>query len=264
MAGTRRAVVQRRLVVRQTLVVTLVCVAGSMLITSVVTYLATGDLGLGLGLYISMLVPAIIVPIGTFSLLSMAARLREANQRLRALSETDPLTGTCNRRRFLEVADQQLALARRHCFPTSVLLIDFDHFKQINDRWGHVTGDRVLVEATRIMSVTLRESDTLARFGGEEFIVLLPHTAREGALLVAERIMTAVRGHTFRHEDARVSVTVSIGGVTCETSETTLDSLTSTADRLLYASKQAGRDRCMIEGVPRQTPLPFNRTGQAG
>lgn len=246
---------------RQTLLVTLVCVAASVLITMAMTYLATGALDLGLGLYISMLAPAIIVPIGCYPLLSMAARLREANRRLRALSETDPLTGTCNRRRFLEVAEQQLALARRHCFPTSVLLVDFDHFKQINDRYGHATGDRVLVDATRIMGEALRESDTLARFGGEEFIVLLPHTAREGAAKVAERIMSAVRSHAFQHADATLSVTVSIGGVTCETSETSLTSMTSNADRLLYQSKQAGRDRCVVEALASQVALPLRAAG---
>jgi diguanylate cyclase (GGDEF)-like protein len=250
-------------VVRQTVTATLLCIAASLAITASVTFLVTGTLDIGLGAYIAVLVPAIVVPIGSYTHISMSAQLRDANERLRALSETDPLTQTCNRRRFLEVAVQQLALARRYCFPTSLLLIDFDNFKQINDRFGHAAGDRVLVDAAGIMRRALRESDTLARFGGEEFIVLLPHTAREGALLVAERVMAVIRDNEFHHDDRAVGVTVSIGGVTCETSESSLDTMTSRADRLLYASKQAGRDHCTIETIHRQTALPFSGVGQA-
>jgi diguanylate cyclase len=253
----------QRSIIRQTVTTTVLCVLTSVAITAVATVIVTGSFEMGLGLYIAVLVPAIVVPIGSYTHISMSSQLREANERLRALSETDPLTQTFNRRRFLEVAEQQLALARRYCFPTSLLLIDFDNFKQINDRFGHATGDRVLVDATRIIAEALRESDTLARFGGEEFIVLLPHTAREGALMVAERIMNAVRHHEFHHEGNQVGVTVSIGGVTCETSESSLDTMTSTADRLLYASKQAGRDHCTIEGMHRQNALPFSSAGQS-
>jgi diguanylate cyclase (GGDEF)-like protein len=243
----------RPLVLRQTLLFTLACICGSLAITSGVTWLATGTVELGLGLFISVLAPGILVPIGSYFHISLAVRLREANEMLRTLSETDPLTGTYNRRRFLEAAYSQLALARRHCFPTSVLLIDFDRFKTINDEHGHLVGDRVLVEACKVIRTVLRDSDTLARFGGEEFICLLPHTAREGALMVAERISTAMRQFVLHHDDQQIKVTVSIGGVTCETSETSLERMTSRADSLMYEAKQAGRDRYMIEGLPRQS-----------
>ncbi len=222
-----------------------------------ITFAATGSTELGVGLLISVMVPLVLVPVGSLWHISLSVRLRQANAELRRLSETDPLTHICNRRRFLEVAEHQLALARRHCFSTSLLLIDFDHFKQINDRHGHAAGDHVLVEATRLIAATLRASDTLARFGGEEFIVHLPHTAREGALTVAERIMAAVRDHTFAHGGAEIRVTLSIGGVTCETSETSLDAMTSQADSLLYESKQAGRDHCLVETLQRQGALPL-------
>ncbi|MEA5547664.1 GGDEF domain-containing protein, partial [Limnoraphis robusta CCNP1324] len=208
-----------------------------------------------------VLAPGILVPVSGYRHISLAARLRELNETLRTLSETDPLTQVYNRRRFLEDAEGQLSLARRHCFPTSVLLIDFDHFKEINDQFGHLAGDRVLVEACNLVRHTLRDSDTLARFGGEEFIVLLPHTAREGAVMVAERILGAIRGHVFEHEGHTMKVTVSIGGVTCEASETTLERMTSKADSLMYDAKQAGRDRYLIEGLPRQVGLPLEAIG---
>lgn len=248
---------RRHLILRQTLLFTICCIAGSVAITVAVTRVVTGSFDPGLGLFIAVLAPALLVPFGSYFHISMAVRLQEANEQLKALSETDPLTGAYNRRRFLEVADHQLALARRHCFPTSVLIIDFDHFKSVNDDFGHLAGDRVLVEASALIRRTLRESDTLARFGGEEFICLLPHTAREGALMVAQRIREAIRSETFAHDGQRLRVTVSIGGVTCETSETGLERLTSKADTLLYQAKQGGRDRYMIEALPRQGALPF-------
>jgi diguanylate cyclase (GGDEF)-like protein len=247
----------RSRVVWQTLMLTLACTVGSVAITFAVTFLATGTLASGIGLIIAVLAPAIMVPVGSYTHISLAAQLTEANEKLRALSETDPLTQVCNRRHFLDVAERQLSLARRHGFPTSVLLVDLDHFKRINDQFGHLAGDQALVETSQVITGELRDSDTLARFGGEEFIVLLPHTAREGALMVAERMMAAVAGHAFRHGDQTLQITLSIGGVTCETSETSLERLTSRADTLMYDAKQAGRNRCLVEGLPRQSPLPF-------
>ncbi len=242
---------------RQIVLVTLACIAGSVAITAAVNYAVTGKPGLGLGMFIAVLAPAILVPIGSYSHISLTHRLRAANDQLRLLSQTDPLTQTYNRRRFIEVAEAQLALARRHCFPTSVLLIDFDHFKTINDDHGHLAGDHVLVEASRLIRDMLRDSDSLARFGGEEFICLLPHTTREGARMVAERIIGAMRGHVFEHDGKEIQVTISIGGVTCETSDTSLERMTSRADSLMYDAKQAGRDRYIIEALARQNTLPL-------
>jgi len=253
---------RRRQVLRHTLAITLACIAGSLAITAAVTYLSTGSLDLGIGIFIAILAPAILVPLGSYSHISLALRLKEANDKLKELSETDPLTQVFNRRRFIEVAEAQLALARRHGFPTSILLIDFDRFKEINDQLGHLAGDRVLVEATGILRGSMRDSDTLARFGGEEFIVLLPHTGRQGAQMAAERILAAIRQHPFRVADPRVTVTVSIGGATCETSETSLERMTSMADSLMYAAKDAGRDRYLIEALPAQG-LPLRDTARA-
>jgi diguanylate cyclase (GGDEF)-like protein len=229
--------------------ITLACMVISVAAMLLITYLATGTVEAGLGLFISLLVPALVVPVGSYWHISLAQRLRQANADLKRLSETDPLTGTLNRRRFIELADRQLTLAGRHGYPTSVLLIDFDHFKAINDRFGHGGGDQVLHDATAVMGEVLRESDILARFGGEEFIVLLPHTAAEGARLVAERIMSTVRERTFRHDDQDIHVTVSVGGVGCSTSVTPLDQMTSRADTLLYEAKHAGRNCCRIGTV---------------
>lgn len=231
----------------QILVITVAGCAASVAIVTVVTVAVTGSMDLGLGLPLAILIPALLVPVGSYWHVSLTHRLRSANEQLKRLSETDPLTGTFNRRRFLELAERQLLLARRHGYPTSLLLVDFDRFKQINDRFGHAGGDRVLRDATGAIAEALRESDVLARFGGEEFIVLLPHTAASGARLVAERVMQAVSDHTFEHDAQPIQVTVSIGGVGCSASSTPLDRLTSRADTLLYEAKHAGRNCCRIE-----------------
>jgi diguanylate cyclase (GGDEF)-like protein len=229
--------------------ITLGCMGLSAGALFVITYAVTGSMELGFGLFVALIVPALVVPIGSYWHVSLAQRLREANDDLKRLSETDPLTGTLNRRRFMELAERQLALGSRHGYPTSVLLIDFDHFKAVNDRFGHGGGDHVLQDATLAIGEALRDSDILARFGGEEFVVLLPHTATEGARLVAERIMVTLRQRIFRHDDQDIHVTVSIGGVGCSTSATPLDRMTSRADTLLYEAKHAGRNCCRIDTV---------------
>jgi len=247
-----------RTVLKKVGVMTFGCVIASVLITNLCLYLALGSVAdWPLATLIAIATAVLIAPIASYSNVSLAHRLQQANERLKQLSETDPLTDTVNRRRFMEVAGQQLALAQRYCYPTSLLLLDIDHFKQVNDNHGHAMGDRALVEISKVMKAEVRESDTLARFGGEEFIVLLPHTAREGALSVAERIRQATRDHVISSEGKQMTVTVSVGGVTCETSATPLDGLISRADRLLYEAKQAGRNRCMVEAIPSRAPLPI-------
>jgi len=252
----------RQTVIGRVLAITVASMVTSLTLTLLVRYFYYGGLaGSGLSALIAALVPLLIAPIGSWREISLTQRLRIANERLKTLSETDPLTLTLNRRRFLEIAQQQLALAARHCYPTSLLLIDFDHFKQINDRHGHAVGDLVLVESTALIKEICRESDALARFGGEEFILLLPHTAREGAKMVADRIMQTLRDHVVHSPTSglpmRLSVTVSIGGVTSEASESALDVMMSRADALLYDAKQAGRDHYLIDVLPRHPVLPL-------
>ncbi len=243
---------------------TALSICASLLITMGIYYLATGSLSDadGLGLLIATLAPAIIAPVGSWIYISISHRLQLANDKLRVLSEIDSLTSTLNRRKFMEVADKHLSLAARHGFPTSLMVLDFDRFKQVNDRYGHAMGDKVLIQTIDVVQSVIRETDVIARIGGEEFILLLPHTAREGALMLAQRIMEVVRNNQIdaqeRSHDSDLpknglSVTISIGGATCATSKTNLDEMMSRADKLLYAAKQAGRDRYMIESLPADT-----------
>jgi len=199
--------------------------------------------------------PALIVPGACFVNLRLVYQLRTANQRLAALSETDSLTKTLNRRRFLEVAERELALAARHQYPTTVVLMDFDNFKVVNDRYGHHVGDEVLIRSIEVMQSVIRQSDVLGRFGGEEFILLLPHTSAGGALALADRLREAVAGNPVKlSADDELWVTISAGCLTCETSQSSLAAMVQKADELLYQSKANGRDRCTAETISHQMP----------
>ena len=235
---------------RRVALATAASVVASVLITLGIYLLATGSLaGSALGLAIAVIAPALIAPIGSYQYISLSHRLRQANERLRILSEMDSLTSTLNRRKFMEVASKHLSLARRHGHPVSVLLIDFDHFKQVNDKHGHAVGDQVLVRTVGNIREKIRDTDAFARIGGEEFILLLPHTAREGAEELAERILETVRETKISAAGRHIQVTVSLGGSTCEQGTTNLDELMSAADKLLYEAKQAGRDRALVNTV---------------
>lgn len=171
---------------------------------------------------------------------------KKLEQQLREQANTDALTGLMNRRSFLSAARKSLQLAQRHQRPLSILLIDADHFKRINDTHGHGIGDAVLVRLAELVGGIMRETDRLGRIGGEEFAVLLPETAMEGAHLAAERILAVVRAARVDvGADTMVRFSVSIGAATVkpETRTQTLEELMHEADIALYAAKGAGRDR---------------------
>jgi diguanylate cyclase (GGDEF)-like protein len=175
-------------------------------------------------------------------------RQRRLAHTLEAQAHTDVLTGLANRRRFFEVADAELARARRYGTPLSVLMLDIDHFKDVNDAHGHRAGDRVLQQLARTCLEVLRTVDVVGRVGGEEFAILLPETAREGAVEVAERLREAVgRAEVAREEGVPLRVTVSIG-VSTLSGAANLDTLMSQADTALYDAKHAGRNRVCVSG----------------
>lgn len=158
---------------------------------------------------------------------------------------TDPLTGLYNRRYFNKRAEEEIQRALRHQAPFSLLMADIDHFKHVNDTYGHATGDRVLQTVARTLKEGLRTADVCARYGGEEFAVLLPHTLGEGALLVAERLRQTLGStrYTGLGLPPDASVTISIGIATCPSDAIDLDELFELADKALYRAKADGRDK---------------------
>jgi diguanylate cyclase (GGDEF)-like protein len=155
------------------------------------------------------------------------------------MASTDQLTGAFNRYKFLECLDHELKRCKRSKAPLCLLMLDIDHFKEVNDTWGHSIGDQVLKELVQTIVKNLREADILTRWGGEEFIVLTPDTDRQGGLALAERLREAVSEHAFPKVG---SVTISLGLAQHE-EEDTADSLISRADRQMYRAKDKGRNR---------------------
>ena len=172
--------------------------------------------------------------------------MEEANQRLELLATIDSLTETLNRRRFLELAAQEVSRARRHARPLAILLFDLDHFKSVNDTYGHAAGDQTLRQAVAAARSALRASDVLARYGGEEFVALLPETDLAGAAAVAERLRAAVAASEITADNARFSVTTSVGVAEWRGDEASLERALARADEALYVAKRNGRNKISI------------------
>jgi len=168
--------------------------------------------------------------------------LHHALEREQLMARTDELTGLYNRRHFFELSNQLFAVALRYRTPLSILMFDLDHFKQVNDIYGHQVGDRILACVARIARDHLRGADVLARYGGEEFIAALPSASAAEALAAAENIRRHVSACRDLDEDENLSVAISIGIAEMLPEDDTLDRLIQRADVALYEAKHAGRD----------------------
>ncbi|MDO9003050.1 MAG: GGDEF domain-containing protein [Aquabacterium sp.] len=164
-------------------------------------------------------------------------------RRLEHLSHHDALTGLLNRRAIEYLLDREAQRLHRFGEPFTVLMVDIDHFKRINDRLGHAAGDAVLCAVSQALQAQAREVDRVARFGGEEFCVLLPHTLHEGALLAAERLRHAISQINIPWADETITVTISTGLATANDSLEALASLLRRADDALYQAKAEGRNK---------------------
>ena len=172
----------------------------------------------------------------------------ELEQQLRArlydLATRDPLTCAYNRRFLDERMNSEWPWAVRHEQSCAILMLDIDHFKQVNDTWGHLAGDHVLKELVKLMTDTIRREDLLARVGGEEFAVLCRGTGRVAATTLAERLRTEVASHQFMFNEEPITLTVSIGVATsAEKTVASTDDLLALADQRLYQAKSNGRNR---------------------
>ncbi len=170
--------------------------------------------------------------------------LERANRLLDELAHTDPLTGLANRRQFLAAAAEALARARRAQRPLALIVCDVDQFKQVNDRYGHASGDRAILHVADCLRQSVREGDMAARLGGDEFAILLPDIDMEQARVVAGRLHELVRNSTFAlSNDAPHGVTLSIGIAASKPGDTRFEQIIQRADSRLYRAKQTGRDR---------------------
>jgi diguanylate cyclase (GGDEF)-like protein len=172
--------------------------------------------------------------------------LFDANVSLRKAARDDMLTGLLNRRGFVERADEEIARARRSRRGFVLVMADIDSFKDFNDRYGHACGDSVLEQVGRLLRDQLRDVDVSGRWGGEEFILLLPETTLEGGAVVAEKLRAGVEEYRFEYQDLALHLTVTFGVAEFRTGMSFDDCLAS-ADRALYSGKAAGRNVVNVE-----------------
>jgi len=177
---------------------------------------------------------------------------REIEERKRAqadlekMATTDFLTGLHNRRQFIALAELQLQQAARYKSAISFILFDIDNFKKVNDTYGHQIGDQVLVWLAKLTSNTLRKVDLIGRFGGEEFVILLPQNDQTAACVAAERLRKQVAAESISTDAGPVQITISLGGVAPSDTEMSLDQIIALADQALYWAKQHGRNQVAL------------------
>lgn len=207
---------------------------------------------------ICIMVPLCVAPPITYKVFNMAHELERAKTNLKELSIRDHLTGAYNRRFFFEMAQTSIALSLRKEKPLSLCLLDLDHFKKLNDQYGHLAGDLVLKEFTHLINHFIRKADVFARLGGEEFIILMPDSNLSEVLNTAERLRKKVEELSVKYKGTAIGVTVSIGIVSVKETKLSpselLIHMIDTADHALYAAKKDGRNTVKV--AEKQVFLP--------
>lgn len=176
----------------------------------------------------------------------LALELRTAEEEMRQMAATDFLTGALNRRAFSDVSQREYERARRYGESFALLIMDIDHFKKINDTYGHLAGDVMLQEIVKTLRANLRAVDVLARWGGEEFAVLLPDIDHIGCLGIAERLLGAVAELSVSMNEKTMQATISLGGAVWTPKEESVEALIKRADIALYQAKERGRNNHIV------------------
>lgn len=196
---------------------------------------------LGIALALSAVLVTVLVVLGR-----TLRNLRNTQHELRRQATTDPLTGLLNRRAFFELANRSFSLNRRHDDRLAIAILDIDRFKRINDTLGHAAGDEAIRALADICGSEVRDSDVIARFGGEEFVVLLDRSDGPGARILAERLRVRIEETTIPWAAQPFSMTISVGCATLQEGDRDIDDIIARADMALYAAKNGGRNRVVL------------------
>ena len=231
-------------------VITIVAAVTSVIVaTGAVLILNRYGLGirLNLAILLAACVPLVVAPPISWILVGMMLRIYRIEEKMRTLASYDSLTGLLSRHAFFENANRSISLANRHRAAFAVLIIDLDHFKSINDRFGHPAGDAVLKLFADVVNSVARRSDIIGRLGGEEFGMLLPSTNTTEALEFCERLHAAIGKAVLKHQNSAIRYTVSIGlTASSRGSLDSIENLLAHADLALYQAKRDGRNRTAV------------------
>jgi diguanylate cyclase (GGDEF)-like protein len=233
-------------------------------------YWAAGLAMLAIGLAVQMVLNSRAALRRERNLVRTAAQLREVSAELDRLARTDALTGIANRRALFDLLGVEFRRSRRYGRELSVLMVDLDHFKNVNDRWGHPFGDYVLREIAGLISHSVRESDIIGRYGGEEFAVILPETDTERAVVVGEKLRRAAETFEYRHEGTppageppvRITISVGVASLPVEEDQDEIE-LIGRADQALYEAKRTGRNRVTVYRKPAASPASSHSGSEA-
>jgi diguanylate cyclase (GGDEF)-like protein len=205
----------------------------------------------GIGLFIAVLAPGIMAPVFSYFTLRLVFHLEAAEEKLRHLSTTDDLTQVYNRRHFIQIAKTEWARARRYGEEFAIVIFDLDEFKRINDTYGHVVGDQVLRTVGEVCMREVRSTDTFARFGGDEFVFLIPKSAEIDLEAFIERVRIRLAQTRIPHQQGDIRFTVSIGAKRFDQHMLEFDTILMKADEALYRAKRNGGNRAeMAEETP--------------
>lgn len=227
------------------MILTVVSVFISVIITIIINQLVTHE-WFNYGVLIALVVSATLTPLLSLNTLKLLEQLDRIESQLKVLSITDDLTHVYNRRYFMELASHEFDQAKRYNQVFAVAMMDLDNFKDVNDGFGHQAGNHVLEELCRLCLAHIRASDTMARYGGDEFIFLLPNTDSNHAREGAERIRQMLLDRTLVFEGHEFRIRVSIGVAIFNAEDQNLDDLLKRADKALYQVKNSGGNACLL------------------
>ena len=236
--------------IKSVVVITITAIALSIMITMIiVSVLRYKEVSINVlaALTISTLVPLIVSPIISWHVVGLTVKIHDLEEKMRKLATYDSLTGLLTRHAFMERANQYLNIAKRDNLPFSMMILDLDHFKDINDRYGHIAGDKVLASFGQTVQNISRKSDLAGRLGGEEFAFFLPGTSKQQSIQFANRLLEAINHSVIEYKGYAISYTSSIGLIAFpDTQIDDIEELLHLADKTLYDAKKNGRNQAKV------------------
>ena len=238
-----RELIQKLGRVNTVIVITVFSILFSVILSSVISYSIIGPEFIVRSILIAITIPLIVAPLCAWPLMGLLMKIDSLEKKMRNLATYDSLTGLLSRQAFIQNAKSFIDFAQREQIPFSVIALDLDRFKKINDSYGHAAGDEILKHFATATQIILRKGDLIGRIGGEEFAILLPNTSQADADTLAVRLHQTIRESTIAYGHASITYSVSMGLVSLLGKETdAIEDILNRADQSLYLAKENGRD----------------------